>query len=103
MKTLIAWCLVLAASSTLAADRIQSMAHPEECTYRARLAAAGAYTRITKTADGCSTIRILWHGDETEHEKEYVRRWTCQGFESGQNPVRAGDVVFESCMKEQGT
>lgn len=84
-------------------DRIESMGHTEQCIYRARLAAAGSYTRATKTSENCEGIKILWHGDETPNEIEYVRRWTCVGFESGTNPIVAGDRVYEACMKETGT
>jgi len=78
------------------------MDHMEQCVYRARLAAAGSYTRAAKTAENCADIRILWHGDETPNELEYVKRWICAGFMHGTNPVAAGDRVFDSCMKETG-
>lgn len=103
MRALVAAVLMSTAVVASAADRIQSMGHLEQCVYRARLAAAGSYTRASKTAETCEGIKILWHGDETENEIEYVRRWTCVGFESGTNPVVAGDRVYAACVKETGT
>lgn len=74
----------------------------EQCIYRARLAAAGAFIRIQEKATACSNIPILWHGDETENEREYISRWLCAGFKSPLNPVSTGDEIFKTCMKESG-
>jgi hypothetical protein len=102
MKTLLALAaLALVVAEVGAADRIESMNTLERCIYRARLAAAGAYTKHTKGAEDCQGIKILWHGDETANEIEYVKRWICAGFEQGTNPVSVGDAVFEACKRER--
>lgn len=100
MKSLLLAFLVLSATTSSAADRIQSMSHPEQCVYRARLASAGSFIRQTKAANTCSEIKIMWHGNETQNETDYVTRWICAGFTHGTNPVTAGDATFDACMKE---
>ena len=100
MKKLFTLILILATADLQAADRIKSMSHAEQCIYRARIAAAGAYMREAKKASTCQDINILWHGDETEYELDYVKKWTCEGFKSGKDPIAAGDTIFHSCTAE---
>jgi hypothetical protein len=97
-KTLLLFLFL--SSSGMAADRIDSMSRLEQCVYRARLAAAGAYVRESHTATSCQDIKILWHGDETQNELDYVKKWSCVGFQSGKDPIVTGDAVFNTCSKE---
>jgi len=88
-------------ASTVYADRITQMLPMEECVYRARLASGASWMRIEKMADSCTTLKILWHGDETENEIEYVKKWMCVGFQMNKDPIKTGDTVYFDCMKEK--
>lgn len=80
---------------------LDQMAQPELCVYKAKLSAAGAWMRIHKHATSCDTIKYLWHDDETEFEVETVKQATCYGFESGVDPISAGDNMYLDCMAEE--
>jgi hypothetical protein len=93
--------LVLFASTPAVADRITDMHKTEECVYRARLSSMASYLRIEKVAKTCDEMKIHWHGDETRFEIDYVKYWSCVGFKMNVDPIKTGDTVYESCMKEE--
>jgi hypothetical protein len=93
--------LALFLSGPAAADRITSMHKTEECVYRARLSSMASYLRIEKVAKTCDEMKIHWHGDETKFEIDYVKHWSCVGFKMDVDPIKTGDTVYESCMKEE--
>jgi len=100
MKTILLLALLIFPSRSYA-DRITEMNQYEECVYRARLAAGASYMRIAKLADSCATLKILWHGDETQYEIDYVSEWMCVGFEMNKDPIKTGDTVYFDCMKQE--
>jgi len=98
MIKLIAMLFTLFATNVYA-DRITEMFPMEECQYRARLAAGASWLRIQKMADSCETLKIFWHGDETEYELSYVKEWMCEGFKLNLDPIKTGDLIYINCMK----
>jgi len=104
LKQLLLVVAVLAGPQAQAQDKrahLDQMAQPELCVYKAKLAAAGAWIRIHKHATSCNTIKYLWHDDETEFEIDVVKQATCYGFESGVDPISAGDNMYLDCMAEK--
>ncbi len=97
MIKLIAILLLLTTNAY--ADRITEMFPMEECQYRARLASGASWLRIQKMADSCETLKILWHGDETQYELSYVKKWMCKGFTLNLDPIKTGDLIYINCMK----
>jgi len=79
---------------------IRDLEKPERCVYIAKLGAAAAWIRIQKFADSCSSIKYLWHGDETEFEIEFIKQYTCEGFSLNKDPIKTGDIMFQQCMQE---
>jgi len=80
---------------------LEQFAQPELCVYKAKLAAAGSWMRIEKQATTCDEIKFLWHGDETDYEKQLVREATCMGFSSNFDPIKAGDIMYLDCMADK--
>tara|TARA_R110000868_G_scaffold279763_3_gene539818 strand:- start:716 stop:1039 length:324 start_codon:yes stop_codon:yes gene_type:complete len=72
----------------------------EQCVYKAKLAAAASWLRITKKATDCNSIKIHWHEDETEYEINFIKEWTCVGFRLDKDPIKTGDTVYLDCIKK---
>lgn len=72
----------------------------EQCVYKAKLGAAAAWLRIEKHATSCDTIKYIWRGDETEFEIAFIKEYSCEGFQMGKDPIKTGDIIFETCYKQ---
>lgn len=81
--------------------KIENLPHQEECVYRAKLSAAGSYFNLSGIEKNCENIKIFWHGDESEFEISYVKKWICEGFNSKKNPISIGDQVYKNCLTEE--
>lgn len=89
-------------------DRISEMTREERCVYTARLQVAAAW----HFSQGRSreSLKIHWHGDETQNEIDFVNRTIDAGYaamvrEHGRGvptpPVEiVGDQAYVACMKE---
>jgi len=98
--------LVLLPPHTVHADRITQMNQSDLCIYTSKRQVAGYY----HFAQGKprEAVKIVWHGDETQNEIDFVNRTlddTCLWLTNARNngagllPVQTfGDLVYEACM-----
>ena len=98
--------LVLLLPHAARADRITQMTQSEQCIYTAKLQVAGYY--YFEQGKPREEVKILWHGDETQNEIDFVNRtlddayvWLTNARNKGAEllPVQTfGDLVYEACM-----
>jgi hypothetical protein len=98
--------LFLLLPHTVHADRITQMTRSDLCTYTAKLQVAGYYYFEQGKPRG--QVKIVWHGDETQNEIDFVNRtlddayvWLTNARNNGTEllPVQTfGDLVYEACM-----
>ena len=91
---------------TAQADRITQMNQSDLCIYTAKLQVAGYY--YFEQGKPREEVKIVWHGDETQNEIDFVNRtlddayrWLNNTKNNGAKliPVQAfGDLVYEACM-----
>ena len=91
---------------TVHADRITQMYQSDLCIYTSKLRVAGYY--YFEQGKPREEVRIVWHGDETQNEIDFVSRtlddtylWLTNGRSNGAEllPVQTfGDLVYEACM-----
>lgn len=101
--------LATLSSPVVLADRFTDMTPAERCAYTAKLEVLAAWHRARGTPR--DQVKILWHGDETSNEVEFVNRLLDAGYALMDGEVAAGradtplellgDRVFESCVNEQ--
>jgi hypothetical protein len=107
MKTnVLALVLVLLLPRTVHADRITQMTQSDLCIYTAKLQVAGYY--YCEQGKAREEVKIVWHGDETQNEIDFVNRtlddayvWLSNARNDGAGlvPVQTfGDLVYEACM-----
>ena len=93
-------------SHAAVADRITQMNQSDLCIYTAKLQVAGYY--YFEQGKPREEVKIVWHGDETQNEIEFVTRtlddaylWLTNARNNGAGhlPVQTfGDLVYEACM-----
>jgi hypothetical protein len=98
--------LVLLPPHTVHADRITQMNQSDLCIYTAKLQVAGYY--YFEQGEPREEVKIVWHGDETLNEIDFVNRtldgaylWLTNARNIGAEllPVQTfGDLVYEACM-----
>jgi len=104
--------LLLSAPVMSSADRISRMSASERCVYVAQLAVAGYHYFLQGKAR--TEIPIHWHGDETQHEMEFVNRTLDEAFTSAEHDRRErpseripeqlfGDRAYRACMSADQT
>lgn len=91
---------------TVHADRITQMNQSDLCTYTAKLQVAGYY--YFEQGKPREEVKIVWHGDETPNEIDFVNRtlddtylWLTNARSNSAEllPAQAfGDLVYEACM-----
>jgi hypothetical protein len=98
--------LALLAAAPAFADRITEMPRTERCVYKARLSVAGYYWH--QQGRPRQEVKIHWHGDETQHEVEFVNRTIDEAYAAAE-AIRGGsgkrvsdsdfgDRVYNACM-----
>ena len=89
--------LLLSAPVMSSADRITRMSASERCVYVAQLAVAGYHYFLQGKAR--TEIPIHWHGDETQHEMEFVNRTLDEAFTSAERDrrERPSERILNSC------
>ena len=105
-KNVLVMLLVLLLPDTVKADRITQMTHSDLCIYTAKLQVAGYY--YFEQGKPREEVNIVWHGDETRNEVDFVNRtldnaylWLTNARNNGAEllPVQTfGDLVYEACM-----
>jgi hypothetical protein len=105
-KNVLPWLLVLLLPLTAHADRITRMTQSDLCIYTAKLQVAGYY--YFEQGKPREEVKIVWHGDETRNEMDFVNRtlddaylWLTNARNNGAEllPVQAfGDLIYEACM-----
>ncbi|MEK6209766.1 MAG: hypothetical protein AABM64_05210 [Pseudomonadota bacterium] len=98
--------LILLLPHAAHADRITQMNQSDLCIYTAKLQVAGYY--YFEQGKPREEVKIVWHGDETQNEIDFVNRmlddaylWLTNARNNGAEllPVQTfGDLVFEACM-----
>ena len=98
--------LFLLSTHTAQADRITQMNRSDLCIYTAKLQVAGYY--YFEQGKPREEVKIVWHGDETQNEIDFVNRtlddayhWLASARNNGAEllPVQTfGDLVYEACM-----
>jgi hypothetical protein len=88
------------------ADRITQMSQSDLCIYAAKLQVAGYY--YFEQGKPREEVKIVWHGDETQNEIDFINRtlddayaWLTNARNNGAQlvPVQTfGDLVYEACM-----
>jgi len=88
------------------ADRITQMSQSDLCIYTAKLQVAGYY--YFEQGKPRQEVKIVWHGDETPNEIDFVNRalddaylWLTNARNNGATliPLQTfGDLVYEACM-----
>ena len=91
---------------TAQADRITQMNQSDLCIYTAKLQVAGYY--YFEQGKPREQVKVVWHGDETQNEIDFVNRtlddaylWLNNARDNAAKliPVQAfGDLVYEACM-----
>jgi len=93
--------------SDASADRLTKMTAPELSVYKAKLAVAAYFYFLQGKPRG--EVAIHWHGDETQHEMEFVNRTLDEAFTSAERDRRErpseripeqlfGDRAYRACM-----
>lgn len=97
--------LLLAFSAAARADRISEMNPTERCTYVAKLQVAAYY--YFNQGRPRDQVKIHWHGDETQHEIDFISGTLDQAYSwlnnagvtgSTLSAQAFGDMVYASCM-----
>lgn len=98
--------LVLLLPHAVHADRITQMSQADLCTYTAKLQVAGYY--YFEQGKPREEVKVVWHGDETPNEIDFVNStlddaylWLTNAKRNGAGlvPVQTfGDLVYEACM-----
>lgn len=98
--------LLLLSTHSVQADRITQMNRSDLCIYTAKLQVAGYY--YFEQGKPREEVKIVWHGDETQNEIDFVNRtlddayrWLTNAKNNGAQllPVQTfGDLVYEACM-----
>lgn len=91
---------------TVHADRITQMTQSDLCIYTAKLQVAGYY--YFEQGKPREQVKIMWHGDETQNEMDFVNRtlddaylWLTNARNNGAGLLAAqtfGDLIYEACM-----
>ena len=98
--------LFLLLPHTAQADRITQMNQSDLCVYTAKLQVAGYY--YFEQGKPREEVTIVWHGDETRNEIDFVNTTLDDAYLWLNNarhnrakliPVQTfGDLVYEACM-----
>ncbi len=107
MKSIVlALLLALLPTHVAHADRITRMNQSDVCIYTAKLQVAGYY--YFKQGKPREEVKVVWHGDETQHEIDFVNKtlddayvWLTNAKSNGAAPLPVetfGDIVYEACV-----
>jgi hypothetical protein len=98
--------LFLLLPQAVLADRITQMNQTDLCAYTAKLQVAGYY--YFEQGKPREQVKVVWHGDETRNEIDFVNRtlddaylWLANAKRNGATLIPAqtfGDLVYEACM-----
>ena len=98
--------LFLLLPHTARADRITQMNQSDLCIYTAKLQVAGYY--YFEQGKPREEVKVVWHGDETQNEIDFVNRtlddaylWLTNARDNGAKLISVqtfGDLVYEACM-----
>jgi hypothetical protein len=99
--------LLLLLPALASADRLTKMTASELCVYKAKLAVAAYFYFLQGKPRG--DVAILWHGDETENEIEFIGRTLDEAYARAETDKRDhpdgpvseqafGDRTFQACI-----
>jgi len=105
-RNVLALILFLLLPHAVHADRITQMTQSDLCIYTAKLQVAGYY--YFEQGKPREEVKIVWHGDETQNEIDFVNRtlddaylWLTNARNNGAEPLPVqtfGDLIYEACM-----
>jgi hypothetical protein len=107
MHKAIVAALFLASPLGAWADRISDMPRTERCVYKARLSVAGYHHYLQGRPR--EEVKIHWHGDETQHEIDFVTQTIDEAYaraaalhretpDGRMSEAQFGDQIYEACM-----